>query len=124
MAANKCDLFDNEAVPEEKARKFAEEIGAIFKLTSAFNSTGIEELFIAVGSKYIDPNFKDDGKKEKENVIVMNNTINQPLEVPQIQNEQKSGNNENLKKTEDKDRSPSIRLNPEKVKTKKKKKFC
>ena len=60
MAANKSDLFASEAVPEEKARNFAKEIGAIFKLTSACTSAGVEKLFYNVGCKYLDPNFKDD----------------------------------------------------------------
>ena len=66
LAANKSDLFENEQVPEEQARKFAEEIGAIFKLTSACASTGVEELFIGVGCKFLDPNYKDDGSKKPE----------------------------------------------------------
>ena len=124
LAANKSDLFDSEAVSEERARKFAEEIGAIFKLTSACNATGIEELFISVGSKYLDPNYKDDGsKKIKENYEVMDQTINPPL------NENQNSKNKAQKKTEDnedseKNRSPSIRLNPEKIKKKKNKKKC
>ena len=117
MAANKSDLFDSEAVSEERARKFAEEIGAIYKLTSACNATGIEELFIGVGSKYLDPNYKDDGsKKVKENYLVMNQTINPPLEEKQKKNQ---GNDDN-----EKYRAQSIKLNPEKLKQKKKKKCC
>ena len=124
LAANKCDLFDNESVSEESARKFAEEIGAIFKLTSACNATGIEELFISVGSKYLDPNYKDDGsKKVKENYLVMDQTINPPLD------DNKQEKNKEPKNTDDEDnpqknRGPSIRLNPEKLKQKKNKKKC
>ena len=60
IAANKCDLYDNEQVPEEEARAFADEIGAVFKLTSANTNTGIEELFKAVGCKVLDPNFSEE----------------------------------------------------------------
>ena len=124
MAANKCDLFDSEAVSEERARKFAEEIGAIYKLTSACNSTGIEELFISVGSKYLDPNYKDDGsKKDKEKYLVMNQTINPPLEDQSKQNKKQENSNDDNENTE-KFRSQSIKLNPEKLKQKKKKKCC
>ena len=49
VAANKCDLYDNEAVSEDEARKFADEIGAVFRLTSASTNTGIEELFKNIG---------------------------------------------------------------------------
>ena len=126
MAANKSDLFDNEAVSEERARKFAEDIGAIYKLTSAYNATGVEELFISVGSKYLDPNYKDDGsKKVKENYLVENQTINPPLEAQLNKNKVEietntNDDNENAQKF----RSQSIKLNPEKIKQKKKKKCC
>ena len=127
MAANKSDLFDSESVSEEKARKFAEKIGAIFKLTSACNATGIEELFISVGSKYLDPNYKDDGRKKvKENYEIMDQTINPPLEDQSKKNNKQSNKNENNENTEnaEKLRSQSIKLNPEKLKQKKKKKCC
>jgi len=60
LAANKSDLFDKEQVPEAEARKYAQEIGAVFKLTSACTAAGIEELFKSIGCKYLDPNYKDD----------------------------------------------------------------
>ena len=59
LAGNKCDMFDKEAVTEEEARSFANEIGAQFQLTSAFKNLGIEDLFRMVGCKYLDPNFQD-----------------------------------------------------------------
>jgi small GTP-binding protein len=60
IAANKSDLYENEQVPEDEAREYAKQIGAIFKLTSAFTSAGIEELFRAVGCKYFDPSYNDE----------------------------------------------------------------
>ena len=60
MAANKSDLFDKEQVPEAEARQYAAEIGAVFKLTSACQATGIEELFKSIGCKILNPNYKDD----------------------------------------------------------------
>ena len=65
IAGNKSDLFDKEAVSEEEARKFASEIGAIFRLSSAFNNNDNEVLFTAVGNLYLDPKFQDDLKQEK-----------------------------------------------------------
>ena len=47
-------------MPEADARKYASEIGAIFKLTSACTASGIEELFKSIGCKFLDPSFKDD----------------------------------------------------------------
>ena len=78
LAGNKCDMFDKEAVTEEEARSFANEIGAQFQLTSAFKNLGIEDLFRMVGCKYLDPNFQDkindETKKEKKNITLENNT--------------------------------------------------
>jgi len=78
VAGNKCDLYENEDVPESEARKFAEEIGAVFELTSAQNNTGINELFLDVGYKYLDPNYiqtkepeTNNDKKEEQKKIVL-----------------------------------------------------
>ena len=62
IAANKCDLYDNEAVSEDEARKFADEIGAVFRLTSASTNTGIEELFKNIGCRILDPNYVEDSE--------------------------------------------------------------
>ena len=62
IAANKCDLIGEEKVNEEEARQLAAEIGAMFRLTSAKQQIGVEELFRDLGNKFIDPNF--DGNKD------------------------------------------------------------
>ena len=71
VAGNKYDLFENEKVNEEDAREWAKEIGAVFELTSAQNNTGINDLFLKVGYKYLDPSFKPQieigNKENKEN---------------------------------------------------------
>ena len=56
VAGNKCDLFQEEGVPEEKAKEFANEIGAVFELTSSKESIGIDELFEKLGKKYLEKN--------------------------------------------------------------------
>ena len=66
IAGNKCDLYEKEEVSEAEAREFAVNIGAIFKLTSAQNNTGINELFHDAGNKYLDPNFQQKLKSEEE----------------------------------------------------------
>ena len=60
LFGNKSDLFEKEQVPEAEARNYAKEIGAIFKLSSACNGTGIEELFKAIGCKFLNQNYKED----------------------------------------------------------------
>ena len=69
IAANKCDLYDNEQVSEDEARNFANEIGAVFKLTSASTNQGIEELFKGVGCRVLDPNYSEnsDSNENKKN---------------------------------------------------------
>lgn len=52
-------MYEEETVTEEETKEFARENGVIFKLTSAKQSTGIEELFKIVANKYIDPNYVD-----------------------------------------------------------------
>ena len=64
MAANKSDLIEKEQVNEAEARKYAKEMGALFKVTSACTAAGIEELFRSIGCKILNPNYsdEDDGK--------------------------------------------------------------
>eukprot|EP00340_Litonotus_pictus_P001207 CAMPEP_0170520132 /NCGR_PEP_ID=MMETSP0209-20121228/5372_1 /TAXON_ID=665100 ORGANISM="Litonotus pictus, Strain P1" /NCGR_SAMPLE_ID=MMETSP0209 /ASSEMBLY_ACC=CAM_ASM_000301 /LENGTH=165 /DNA_ID=CAMNT_0010806249 /DNA_START=120 /DNA_END=617 /DNA_ORIENTATION=+ len=66
IAANKGDLYEHEEVEESVGRNFAKDIGAIFRYTSAKNSSGIDELFKAIGSKLIDPNYEEGGKVEAD----------------------------------------------------------
>jgi len=57
VAANKSDLYEDQAVPEEEGQKFADEIGAIFQTTSAMNNSGIDKLFENIGKKIMDPTY-------------------------------------------------------------------
>jgi len=89
VAGNKCDLYESEEVKESEARQFAEEIGAIFELTSAQNNTGINELFFEVGNKYLDPNFKPskdednpDGKDDKKKIVLKKDDVKKENKKP------------------------------------------
>jgi Ras-related protein Rab-22 len=66
IAANKGDLYEEEKIDETEGRSFAKQIGAIFRYTSAKNSSGIDELFKAIGNKLIDPNYEEGGKVEED----------------------------------------------------------
>ena len=66
IAANKGDLYEDEKVEETIGRNFARDIGAIFRYTSAKNSSGIDELFKAIGNKLIDPNYEEGGVVEED----------------------------------------------------------
>ena len=78
IAGNKSDRYDDEEVPEQEAREFAENIGAVFSLTSAQNNSGIDELFKDMGKKYLCPN---------------SSTIESDTQKP----EQKEESNQNIK---------------------------
>ena len=74
VAGNKCDLYEQEAVPEEDGRKFAEENNALFMNVSARDGTNINTLFDYCVKKYFDPNFQVDvveEKKRDENSVVI-----------------------------------------------------
>ena len=65
LAGNKKDLFQNEEVTEEEGEKKAEEIGALFKLTSAkTGQVGINEFMQSLLEEYI----KKIGINTEENI--------------------------------------------------------
>jgi len=66
IAGNKSDLYEQEDVPENEAREFAQSIGAIYSLTSAKMNTGVDALFLDAGNKYLDPSFQQRVNQEKE----------------------------------------------------------
>ena len=79
VCGNKSDLVNDEQVDEEKAREFANEIGALFFLTSAKNSSSINYVFIQIAKKYSG----NDNVRIKEN--------NEEIQVEE--NQKKDNNN-------------------------------
>ena len=69
VVGNKNDLFVYEKVKEDDARKFAEKIDAVFKLTSAKSGDGINDLFNILVDKYFEKVLPDliKGNEEKKN---------------------------------------------------------
>jgi ABC-type antimicrobial peptide transport system permease subunit len=51
LIGNKTDLYENEQVSDEEGKKFAKQINAIFKTTSALSNIGINWLFENLGKK-------------------------------------------------------------------------
>ena len=72
IAGNKSDLFEDQKVSEKEVKKFAESIGAIFKLTSCKENIGINELFYECGKKYLEVNklIGKDNKGNNENLKI------------------------------------------------------
>jgi len=83
LIGNKSDLYlEKEEVSEEEARKYANEINATFKLTSALNGSGIKELFEILAKEYIKLYKKNmlignmvDNKSKLENKILKKKTL-------------------------------------------------
>ena len=71
IAGNKCDLFQDEEVTEEEAKKYADSIGAVFHLTSCKESIGIDDLFVECGKKYLEVNNLIGKTEEKKENIVL-----------------------------------------------------
>ena len=59
IAGNKDDMYADEEVEESEVKNFADELNAIFQKTSAKSSNGIEDLFVKIGKKFLNP--KSDG---------------------------------------------------------------
>ena len=73
IAGNKCDLFQEEKVTEEEAKKYAKSIGAIFHLTSCKETIGIDDLFEECGKKYLEINNligKEENNEKKEKIVL------------------------------------------------------
>ena len=84
IAANKADLYEHEEIEEGIGREFADQVGAIFRYTSAKNSSGIDELFSSIGDKILNPQKKEEesiqqAPKDKK-VILYNSPKDKPKE--------------------------------------------
>ena len=61
LAGNKNDMYEHEEIEENEGKDLAKELGAIFQKTSAKESTGVEDLFIRIAKKFINPNATEGG---------------------------------------------------------------
>ena len=69
IAANKCDLLEDEKVHAQEGINYAEKIGAVFKETTATQHEAIEELFEELSRKFV----KKKNINETGNIL-LNNT--------------------------------------------------
>ena len=83
IAGNKIDLYEEEKVNQEEAKKFSDSIDAIYKTTSAKENTYIDDLFKDLGRKFINSSLfkqllseKEEEKKSKVNLDVNSNKKN------------------------------------------------
>ena len=68
LAGNKSDLYLKSTVNEGEARRYADEINAVFANTSALTNSGINELYEELAEKV----FSSSQKKEKDERIQIN----------------------------------------------------
>ena len=113
IAGHKCDLIvENEQFNENEVKDFANEIGAIFRYTSAKMCIGISELFLNLGCKYLDHDYIDpESRRPKTNIVG-------EIGDKRLSNNKNVNNNDKCQ-----NRKQSVKLTKEKV-NEKKKKWC
>ena len=97
LIGNKNDLYENEQVSDEEGKKFAKQINAIFKTTSALSNIGINWLFENLGKKVLNPNYDytvDDNKNDLDFNIKKENVKNDKIKLNSVDNNK----NHNIKK--------------------------
>ena len=83
VVGNKCDLYEQEAVPEEEARQFADEKNALFMNVSAKNGDNIDLLFESCLKKYFEPSFQfqiEERKKADLDSIIIRKSKRQSVQ--------------------------------------------
>ena len=66
IAGNKSDSYEFEKVSIQEGKDLAKDVNAIFRSTSAMKSHGIDELFMAIGNKFVDPKFINESMSKEE----------------------------------------------------------
>ena len=78
LMGNKIDKYLEEEVKEEDAKKFANEINAINKRTSAMEGTNIEDLFTTLAEKYLTDIANLVIQKDDSNIQIKSNDVKDP----------------------------------------------
>ena len=66
MVGNKNDMYEFQEVTNDEGLSLAKNINAMYQITSAKNSSGIDELFKNLGKKFLDPQFENTSTMTKE----------------------------------------------------------
>ena len=90
IAGNKDDMYENEEVYEKEAKNLANEMNAVFQKTSAKESHGVEDLFIKIGEKILNPN----GVNNNDTQNIKNKTNNDNNRKDNIKLKRKNGGQE------------------------------
>ncbi len=59
-------MYENEEVTDEEGRELAEELNAIYRETSAYDGSGIDDLFYNIGIKFLHSKNKINKFKEEQ----------------------------------------------------------
>ncbi|CAG9325554.1 unnamed protein product [Blepharisma stoltei] len=70
IAGNKEDLVETEAVPQEEAKEYAKNIGALYRKTSAKTNYGVEQVFRDIATKMC-PDLENQTPQAKRGTIVV-----------------------------------------------------
>ena len=84
-------MYENEEVDDDEAKNLAKELNAIFLRTSAKSSIKIEELFIEIGKKFLNPNSgittNDNKSNNKSNIEKNSNKADKGNEIKKLKDE-------------------------------------
>ena len=90
VVGNKSDLYEGDNLADEnEAKKFAQEIGATFLLTSAKTGEGIEKLFDTLTDRFLSPEFNP--KLEEMMKIKGHTQVLKPSEPQEVARKKKKG---------------------------------
>ena len=79
IVGNKSDLYEKEEVEVEEVKEFCKSVNALYKQTSAYSGTGIDDLFNMIGEEILTPTNLEifhKMKEEKNNSRSKGDTIN------------------------------------------------
>ena len=96
LAGNKSDKYDKTEVSEEEGKSLAKEIKSIYMRTSAKLNSSIDELFNAIGNKFLNPNMEITSNLTKEEMILKNEQMRR--DKIRINKNNNNNNNQNKKK--------------------------
>ena len=94
LAGNKSDKYDKTEVSEEEGKSLAKEIKSIYMRTSAKLNSSIDELFNAIGNKFLNPDMEITSNLTKEEMILKN----EQMRRDKIRINKNNNNNKNKKK--------------------------
>jgi len=97
LAGNKSDKYDKTEVSEEEGKSLAKEIKSIYMRTSAKLNSSIDELFNAIGNKFLNPNMEITSNLTREEMILKNEQMRRD-KIRINKNNNNNNNNKNKKK--------------------------